>query len=103
MADLPVHTPATEHEPPSLPASPSPKRVRNIEPAANLSVACMLHLYTRTASLRIKMADRKCCSYSERRLGNSDPAISQSFRPPEQHNGIRSATSSTGSITRLAS
>ncbi|KAF1354968.1 dUTPase-like protein [Delphinella strobiligena] len=43
MADLPVHTPATEHEPPSLPASPSPKRIRNIEPAANLSVASILN------------------------------------------------------------
>lgn len=36
----PIHTPAVEREPPSLPASPSPKRVKHVEPAPNLSVAC---------------------------------------------------------------
>ncbi|KAH0014719.1 hypothetical protein KCU78_g8529, partial [Aureobasidium melanogenum] len=38
-----LHTPAVEREPPSLPASPSPKRIKHIEPAANLSVASILN------------------------------------------------------------
>ncbi|CAD0091175.1 unnamed protein product [Aureobasidium mustum] len=38
----PIQTPAVEHNPPSLPASPDPKRVKNIEPA-NLSVASILN------------------------------------------------------------
>ncbi|KAG9643358.1 dUTP diphosphatase, partial [Aureobasidium melanogenum] len=38
-----LHTPAVERDPPSLPASPSPKRIKHIEPAANLSVASILN------------------------------------------------------------
>lgn len=38
MAD--EETPAPEHNPPSLPASPLPKRTKYSEPAPNLTVAC---------------------------------------------------------------
>lgn len=33
-------TPQPQHETPSLPASPEPKRTKYTEPAANLTVAC---------------------------------------------------------------
>ncbi|KAH0292233.1 dUTP diphosphatase, partial [Aureobasidium sp. EXF-3399] len=38
-----IQTPAIEREAPSPPASPSPKRVKHIEPAPSLSVASMLN------------------------------------------------------------
>jgi hypothetical protein len=72
----PIHTPAVERDPPSLPASPSPKRVKHIEPVGSLSVACKCMQLASRASVN----GPECCNVSTRLLNYAQP--SSTTRPP---------------------
>lgn len=92
-----IHTPAVEREPPSLPASPDPKRVKHIEPAANLSVACtpciIQHL------LCISKVNR-FTDQTFKAILNDDSVTPTPSSPPQVHqNGNGTMTSQAANVT----